>query len=111
MAMADSNTHGGIWGDHGLNKCPRYGSAEIVVTVGKRVCKFCRYEWAPKLLPEHSTNDLNIVGRQVGFGAKDTDPKFDLVTIKCQSCGGEVMINTSQKLETRVPLVSADAIR
>ena len=91
----------------GLDRCPRCGSTEIQLRAGtgRLICHFCRYEWNESGLEEQYGLDAPIGelrGMQLGSGATNQQESTDdVVTLKCQACGAEVVINTDLALQGR----------
>ena len=83
-------------------KCPKCGSTDISLNSdnGKLRCNFCRHEFEPEKVME--TVSHNLEGEVVGLGAQDiiADAK-DVLTLKCSSCGAEVVIDTSEATQAR----------
>ena len=81
----------------GQNKCPKCGATDISVNTktGKLRCNFCRDEFELEKLKGMETDLRNLKGEIVGSGATNivADTK-DVVTLKCSSCGAEVVIDT-----------------
>ena len=93
-------------GQHGQIKCPKCGATDISrrEETGKLFCNFCRYEF--KIEEEEILDDADQIeeleGINVGSGAQDIrDDSEGFVTIKCQSCGADVMINSEESVEAR----------
>ena len=82
----------------GQNKCPKCGATEITLNVntGKLRCNYCRCEFEPIKLTNMENNLSNLKGQIIGSGAtniiSDTN---EVVTFKCESCGAEVVVDTS----------------
>ncbi len=100
--IATSNAKG-----DGLTKCPRCGSAEIGPVPGSDHlrCSFCRYEWVAANFMQSIGFDSPIEQLQgtvvtTGVGDIDRDAS-NIVTLKCQGCGAEVVINTESQLQAR----------
>ncbi|MFT4030515.1 MAG: TFIIB-type zinc ribbon-containing protein [Protaetiibacter sp.] len=97
-----SNTKG-----DGLTKCPRCGSAEIGPVPGtdQLRCSFCRYEWAaPNFMASVGFDSPidQLQGTVVTTGVGDIDQNAStIITLKCQGCGAEVVINTESQLQAR----------
>ena len=89
---------------NGQNKCPKCGSTDISlnVTTGKLRCNFCRHEFEPQKL-ENMQNDLSqLQGQVMGSGATDiVADTNDVMTLKCSSCGAEVVIDTASATQAR----------
>jgi DNA-directed RNA polymerase subunit RPC12/RpoP len=92
--------------DDGVNRCPKCGSTEIQLrpSAGMLICLFCRHEWSEARLDETVPNgDLNaLTGTTIGSGASDIDAGADsLITMKCEGCGAEVVVNTAEQMGSR----------
>lgn len=91
-----------IAGNDGQNKCPKCGATDISVNpkTGKLRCNFCRFEFEPDLVENRKAQDLE--GIEIGAGAsKIEEDSQDIVTLKCQSCGAEVVIDTASSTQAR----------
>ena len=87
----------------GQIKCPKCGATDIELNpkTGKLRCNFCRHVFEP----EFAASDDNISelkGVKLSKGASDivADTK-DVMTLKCQSCGAEVVIDTASASQAR----------
>ena len=99
--------------EDGLNKCPHCGSTEIFLVSGTShlQCTYCqRMFYPPPAVPAEipfqntSSNLSQNTNAKVEHysGAADIDPHASsLVTIKCQGCGTEVIINTNERVHVR----------
>lgn len=91
----------------GLNKCPRCGSTEITLKpqTGMLICHFCRHEWAEAVIDTTYGFDSPISelrGMVIGSGASDIpESTADVLTLKCQACGAEVVVNTQEANHSR----------
>lgn len=87
----------------GQVKCPKCGSTDISTNTktGKLRCNFCRHEFEPELAPEDA--DIStLTGTTMGTGAADIDEAYeDMVTVKCESCGAEVVIDTKTNTQAK----------
>lgn len=87
----------------GQIKCPKCGATDIQTNTktGKLRCNFCRHEFELDLAPEDA--DISTLkGTSIGSGAKDIDANAeDLITLKCESCGAEVVIDTKTSAQAR----------
>jgi transcription elongation factor Elf1 len=87
----------------GLNKCPRCGSTDISTQPGTGLlqCHYCRFVFeAPR--PEGFQKADDLVGDTIGSGAVDiTQPENTQITIKCQGCGAEVVIDVDETMTSR----------
>ena len=109
---------------HGLSKCPRCGSADIIqqIGTGRLQCQYCRHVFdpppvmAPPVLgaPPPMGAPVNVPPSFPGAavkrgaletrysGASDIDASASSqVTIKCQGCGAEIVIDTNECMATR----------
>jgi transcription elongation factor Elf1 len=87
----------------GLNKCPRCGSTDISTQPGTGMlqCNYCRFVFEPPRATGFQEADA-LVGQTVGSGAADiTEPANTQVTIKCQGCGAEVVIDVNETMTAR----------
>lgn len=90
----------------GLNKCPNCGSAEISFNMesGKLRCDYCNAEWSEENAVESfglNTNIRELKGVHSGSGAQDITIDTDTVTIKCQGCAAEIVINIANATQAR----------
>ena len=65
-------------------------------------CSFCRYEYDSKKLTGLEKDLSKLEGENVASGAKniEADAK-DIITLKCESCGAEVVINSKEATQAR----------
>lgn len=86
---------------NGQTKCPKCGSTDISQNhvTGKLRCNFCRYEFEPELA-EESHNICDLEGTNIYKGASNIIDDHS-VTLKCESCGAEVVIDTSETTQAR----------
>ena len=88
---------------NGQTKCPKCGATDISLNnkTGKLRCNFCRFEFEPEVV-DTKTSVSELSGEKIGKGASKIDKTFDSVmTLKCQSCGAEVVINTEEATRAR----------
>lgn len=88
----------------GQNKCPKCGATEISLNTktGKLRCNFCRHEFEPEKVEGLETDISKLEGNIIGSGAQDiVQDTNDVVTFKCESCGAEVVIDTSEVTQAR----------
>lgn len=89
--------------DNGQDKCPKCGSTDISPTKdGKLRCNFCRHIFEPVKV-EGLVDDISMLeGEVMGSALKDiqADTK-DVITIKCSSCGAEVVIDSFSSTQAR----------
>lgn len=88
----------------GQNKCPKCGATDISLNSksGKLRCNFCRHEFDFEKIDSVKKDITKLSGKSVGSGASDIsfDDK-DVLTLKCTSCGAEVIIDTSVSAQAR----------
>lgn len=88
----------------GQDKCPKCGSTDIATNAntGKLRCNFCRHEFEPEKVAGMVTDINTLEGQVIGSGAQnivaDTN---DVITLKCSSCGAEVVIDTASASQAR----------
>jgi len=91
----------------GVNRCAKCGSTDIVLNpaTGMLVCQFCRTEWSEENAVAAFGLDTDIAalkGTTIASGAKDIAPDASsVVTLKCQGCGAEVVIDTAHAMSGR----------
>lgn len=87
----------------GQVKCPKCGSTDIETNTktGKLRCNFCRHEFELELAPEDQ-DIRTLEGTSLRSGAQDIDEHSeDVITLKCESCGAEVVIDTKTTTQAR----------
>ncbi|WP_422117602.1 TFIIB-type zinc ribbon-containing protein [Brachybacterium sp. UNK5269] len=90
----------------GLDKCPRCGSTDIhySLTVKALTCSYCRNTWNEANAEQAFGLDSSIAelrGHTLASGTADVREDLTTVTLKCQGCGAEVVINVEQQLQAR----------
>lgn len=93
-----------VGNNSGQDKCPKCGATDISLNAqtGLLRCNFCRYEFKPEKVEGLETDITKLEGEIVGSGTQDIDESSkDMVTIKCTSCGAEVIIDTSETTQAR----------
>lgn len=88
----------------GQNKCPKCGATEISLNVetGKLRCRYCRHEFEPEKVEGLETDIRELSGEIIGSGTQDIQEDVNsVITLKCSSCGAEVVIDTSEKTNAR----------
>lgn len=80
---------------HNQYRCPHCNSTEIIYDekIGKLKCLYCKNTFDEDKLEQDEISKLS--GRNIGLGAKDIKDD-DLVTITCNSCGANVIIDSKQ---------------
>jgi len=94
------NTDSGL--KNGLNRCPSCGSTDIGLDIktGQLQCNKCRNLFAANLVVQDDIEHLK--GEKVGGGAKDIIPDAEqILSFKCSSCGGTVVVNTEESTLAR----------
>ena len=90
--------------ENGQNKCPKCGATDISFSEkkGKLVCNFCRHKFELEKVEGMEGNISELVGDIVGSGAAQIDKNSDdIMTLKCTSCGAEVVIDTTKSAGAR----------
>ena len=89
---------------NGQDKCPKCGAtgAKLNVAKGVLVCTFCRHEFQPEKVAGMVEDLSQLQGQVIGSGATNivADTK-DVLTLKCSSCGAEVVIDTASSTNAR----------
>ena len=88
---------------NGQTKCPKCGATDISPTSdGKLRCNYCRTVFDPVKVEGLDGDVTELKGNVIGSGAQDIDDSFDsVITLKCSSCGAEVVIDTSEVTHAR----------
>lgn len=87
--------------NNGQIKCKGCGATDISFNkdTGMLKCNYCRSEFSEEKIVEDVNNLQGII---IGSGAQNiVDDSTDIITFKCQGCGAEVVIDTSEKLQAR----------
>lgn len=90
--------------NNGQNKCPKCGSTDISVNSinGHLRCNFCRYEFELEKITGMQEDISKLTGQVMTSGTQDiVADANDIVTLKCSSCGAEVVIDTASAVQTR----------
>lgn len=88
---------------NGENRCPKCGATDVILNpaTGKLKCSFCRTIFDDESANANGGVD-NLTSDIVGDGATNIIPGEDLIlTLKCPSCGAEVVINTEEVTSAR----------
>lgn len=86
----------------GRNQCPQCGSTDISqnIKTSKLRCNFCRHEFTASGVADDDI--FSLEGMSVGSGASDIIPDTkDVLTLKCDGCGAEVVIDTAESTSAR----------
>lgn len=90
--------------NNGQNKCPKCGSTDISVNSinGHLRCNFCRYEFELEKITGMQEDISKLTGQVMTSGTQDiVADANDIVTLKCSSCGAEVVIDTASAVQAR----------
>ncbi|MCL2562946.1 MAG: TFIIB-type zinc ribbon-containing protein [Oscillospiraceae bacterium] len=90
--------------EDGQNKCPKCGATCIALNTGagRLRCNFCRHEFEPERAIGLDTDLSQLEGKVVGSGTQNiAADSEDIVTLKCASCGAEVVIDTNESAQAR----------
>ena len=88
----------------GQNKCPKCGATDISLSAktGMLRCNFCRHEFEPEKVEGMEEDLSNLEGEVYGSGTQDIQADSEnIITLKCSSCGAEVVIDTSESAQAR----------
>ncbi len=88
----------------GQQKCPKCGATEISLNphTGMLRCKYCRHEFENEKVEGMQTEIHELEGEIIGSGTQDIqEDAQNILTLKCTSCGAEVVIDTSEKTIAR----------
>lgn len=88
----------------GQNKCPKCGATDISLNSSRGLlrCNYCRYEFSPEKIEGMVENISMLQGEVMGSGTQDiVEDSQNVVTLKCSSCGAEVVIDTSEATQAR----------
>lgn len=88
----------------GQTKCPKCGATDISINenTGELRCNFCRFTFQAEVIEDMKSGVGDLSGDEVGSGAADIDKNAEsMVTLKCTSCGAEVVINLNESSQAR----------
>ena len=88
----------------GQTKCPKCGATDISLNTktGMLRCNFCRHQFEAEKFDKMETDIENLTGEVIGSGASDiVADTQDIITLKCSSCGAEVVIDTASSQQAR----------
>ena len=88
----------------GQTKCPKCGATDISLNAktGKLRCNFCRHEFEPEKVEGFETDTSKLEGEVFASGTQDiAEGAEDIITLKCSSCGAEVVIDTNNSTQAR----------
>ncbi len=87
----------------GQIKCPKCGATDISTDTrtGQLRCNFCRHQFVPDFA-KADADITTLEGTTTAGGAGDIQADSeDVMTLKCQSCGAEVVIDTKASTQAR----------
>ncbi len=88
----------------GQNKCPQCGATDISLNAknGLLRCNFCRHEFKPEKVESLEKDITKLEGEIMGSGAQNIEENSkNVMTLKCSSCGAEVVIDTTEATQAR----------
>lgn len=88
----------------GQNRCPYCGATEIFTNAktGKLRCSYCRNEFEAEKLEGMVEDISQLQGQVMGSGASNIQADVkDVITLKCTSCGAEVVIDTASSVNAK----------
>lgn len=88
---------------NGQVKCPKCGATDISLNIktGKLRCNYCRHEFETQKV-EQQQDISQLFGQSMTQGVQNINTEAsNMVTLKCSSCGAEVVIDTSEALQAR----------
>ena len=88
----------------GQDKCPKCGATDISLNAntGRLRCNYCRYEFEPQKVEGLEVDITKLEGEIIGSGTLDIeDDVNNMITLKCSSCGAEVVIDTNETTQKR----------
>lgn len=88
----------------GQTKCPKCGSTDISTDIskGKLRCNFCQYVFDNQKIQGMSDNISTLSGEVIASGASNINKNApSIVTLKCESCGAEVVVDTTSSTQAR----------
>jgi hypothetical protein len=93
-------------GDNGIRRCVNCGASAVTYnpTTATFTCGFCRHQWHAEGLDQAmglSEGIDTLQGTVVATAAVDIEDQGALVTLHCNGCGSDVVIDTDQNLRAR----------
>ncbi|WP_062204339.1 hypothetical protein [Demequina salsinemoris] len=90
----------------GVDRCPKCGASDVVQLEDQHqfMCSFCRHRWGFERLDEAmglSEGIADLTGVSYSTAASDIVSDDALVTLKCDGCGSEVVVDTDRTLQAR----------
>lgn len=89
--------------ENGQDKCPKCGATEITLNMksGLLRCNYCRHEFEPVKLFGLTDDISSLKGRVQTDKSENIASDETLITLKCQSCGADVVIESSSSTQAR----------
>ena len=83
------------------SKCPKCGSTDIHLIKERGIihCKFCQYDF--KSLQKSSEDIASLQGQFIGIASTDITQTDNIITLKCQSCSAEVVIDVEEAMQEK----------
>ena len=89
---------------NGTNRCPNCGATDVKLDIksGKLKCNYCRSTFDEKKKANAFGGVDKLKGEHIAEGAELIIPSEKvIVTLRCPSCGAEVVINTDEAVSAR----------
>ncbi|NTV38649.1 MAG: TFIIB-type zinc ribbon-containing protein [Demequinaceae bacterium] len=93
-------------GEDGVNRCVKCGASDVVYNAATAMfmCGFCRHQWRVEGIDaamglSHGIDQL--AGTTMSTAAVDIEDDAALVTLHCDGCGSDVVIDTDHNLRAR----------
>ena len=88
---------------NGTNRCPKCGAGEIIYDIKKEklICNYCNTEFNSSDVSGIEKEAKSLKGEKRTTGTKDIKQGEDILTLKCDGCGAEVVINTNETMNAR----------
>ena len=80
---------------HNVKRCPKCGASELEYDISKQklVCNYCHSEFEQEKIEQEDLEKLE--GYKISDGSKAITDNNDLIVLKCDNCGAEVVINSN----------------
>lgn len=90
----------------GVNRCGRCGASEVTYNAATMMfmCEFCRFEWQGESIDaamKLSEGISELKGTVMSTAAVDIQQEDALITLHCDGCGSDVVIDTDKNLRAR----------
>lgn len=88
----------------GQVKCPKCGATEIITNIktGNLICTYCRCEFQAEKVEGLEEDISKLEGDTITSASVDIDDNAsNVITLKCSSCGAEVVIDTANSNQAR----------